>query len=108
MAVADQPAGRLEQLRQGLPDAAAAVTQVIVDNPGQFALIAAGALVAMRAAANIIRPRTPLEALALMVVLQVALPPLAMHAVSRGWLKLKVRDADGCLVPLEIPARAEG
>jgi hypothetical protein len=54
------------------------------------------------AARNIVRPKTAAEALALAVVLQVGLPVLATEAVKRGWLKFRVRDEDGCLVPLEL------
>jgi hypothetical protein len=94
--------GRAESLRQELPGAVAAITRVVADNPGQFALIAAGTMVATRAAFNLVKPRTALEALALAVVLQVGLPVLATRAIERGWLKFRTRDADGCLVPLAV------
>lgn len=91
---------RIERLRESAPRTAAGITQVIVDNPGQFALVTAGAIVITRAALRIVHPRTPLEALALFVVLQVGLPHLAMLGVEKGWLTFKVRTSDGQLVPL--------
>lgn len=97
---------RLEEFRQLAPIAACEFTQLVVDNPAQFALITAGSVVAMRAAVNIVRPRTPLQGLALMVVLQAGLPVLARTAMDRGWLRFRVRDADGNLVPL-VPGKAE-
>jgi hypothetical protein len=106
--VTGQPAaGRIEQLREQLPGTVAKVTQVVVDNPGQFALITAGTVVLYRAALNLVRPRTPLEAAALLVVLQIGLPKLAMAAVDRGWLTFRIRDADGRLIPL-ITGKVEG
>lgn len=91
---------RIERFRESAPHVAAGVAQVIVDNPGQFALVAAGTVVITRAAFRLVHPRTPLEALALFVVLQVGLPHLAMLGIEKGWLTFKVRDAEGCLVPL--------
>lgn len=97
---------RLEQLREDLPEAAANITQLVVDNPAQFALMTAGTIVIARAAFNIVRPRTLLEALALAVVLQIGLPQAALAAIDHGWLKFKVRDAHGCLVPMVSDAPA--
>lgn len=94
--------GRLDEIRDRLPAAAARFTELIVDNPAQFGLLIAGTIVVTRAAVNIVRPRTPLEAFALMVVLQIGLPLLATKALERGWLQLQVRDEDGQLVPLQI------
>jgi hypothetical protein len=91
-----------KSVTEALPEAVQRVTQVLVDNPGQFALIAAGTLVAARAAMNIVRPRTPLQALALFVVLEVGLPKAVMLAAEKGWLTFRVRDEDGQLVPLVI------
>lgn len=93
--------GPVEMFRQAAPEIVSRMTQLVVDNPGQFALIIAGSMVATRAAMNIVRPRNAAEALALMVVLQVGLPVFGLHAIRKGWLKFKVRDEDGCLVPLE-------
>lgn len=93
-------AGRADQIRHELPFMVAKVVEVVVDNPAQMALILAGGVVIGRAAANIVRPRTPLQALALMVVLQVGTPLLMSEAVKRGWIKFRVRDENGDLVPL--------
>jgi hypothetical protein len=98
--------GRIERLQRELPEVAAKVVQAVVDNPAQFALLGAGTIVATRAAMNIMRPRSAFEALALMVVLQIGLPKLALMAVERGWITFRVRDIDGNLVPL-VPGKAE-
>lgn len=94
--------GPLEQLRQRVPDVVGAMTQIVVDNPGQIALITAGSMVAAKMALNLMKPRTPAEAIALFVVLQVALPRLAWAAVEKGWLTFRIRDEDGNLIPLPI------
>jgi hypothetical protein len=92
---------RVEEFRQNLPATMERVTQLVVDNPGQFALLVAGDIVLTRVVMNLVRPRTAAEGLAVMVVLAAGLPLLAGHAVSRGWLRFRVRDEDGNLVPLE-------
>jgi hypothetical protein len=93
---------RIEQLRQGLPEAVGRMAQVVADNPGQFALILAGTVVASQVAFNLMKPRSVGQALALMIVLNVGLPKLAAAAIERGWITFRVRDADGNLVPLVI------
>ena len=90
----------LEEVRRNLPVAASRMTQLVVDNPGQFALLVAGTIVTARAAQNLVRPRTAVQALALAVILQVGMPALAMQAVRRGWVTIRIRDEDGNLVPL--------
>jgi hypothetical protein len=97
---------RIAAAAQRLPGIAKNFTQVVVDNPGQFAMVAAGTIVLTRAAVNLVRPRGPLEALALMVFLQLAIPRAAMAAVDRGWITFRVRTPDGRLVPL-VPAHEE-
>ena len=92
---------RLGELRQRAPAAASALTQFAVDNPAPLALMAAGDLVLARILINLVRPRTPAEALALMTVLIAGLPAMNMLAVRKGWLRLRVRDEDGRLVLLE-------
>lgn len=101
VAVPEPLEGRIERLRGELPGVVGQVTQVLVDNPKAFLLIGAGTVVATRAAVNIVRPRTAMEALALFVLLQMGLPMLASQAMQRGWLQLRVRDDEGHLVPLE-------
>jgi len=96
-----EPVTRLEVIRRTLPGVAADVTELVVDNPATFAVIAASSLVATRVAVRIVRPRNLLEALALVLVLELTLPRLALVAVDRGWLPpIRVRDASGRLVPL--------
>jgi hypothetical protein len=99
-------ASPLERFRLALPEAAGKAAQIVADNPGQFALLMAGTVVLTRVAARIVRPRTPLESVALMIVLQVGLPQLAMTAMARGWLKFRLRDDDGNLISF-IPGEVE-
>lgn len=96
--------GGLRRRADRLPELARATVQLAVDNPAQVGLVVAGSIVATRAALNIVRPRTPLEALALFVVLQVGVPVLATKAIEHGWLSLRVRDEAGRLVPLRPDA----
>lgn len=93
---------RFDDARQAAPAAAAAAVQVIVDNPAQFAVMTAATIVLARTAVRVMRPRSALELLALMVVLEVTLPRLAMAAIDRGWMTIRIRDVDGRLVPLGL------
>lgn len=86
--------------REHAPVAAAALTQLAVDNPGQLALMAAGSIVIAKVLVNAVRPRTLLEALATIVVADAAAVLLARKALDKGVIRLRVRDADGALVPL--------
>lgn len=94
--------GPAARLLQRLPGAVGGITQVIVDNPGQFALVTAASIVLTRAAVNLVRPRTAIEGLALLVLLQLLLPRLATAAVEHGWITFRIRTPDGRLVPLII------
>ncbi len=96
------PARRFDNLLQRLPGGMSAMTQIIVDNPGQIALFTAATIVITRAVVNLVRPRTAVEGLALLVVLELALPRLAMAAVEHGWITFRIRTPDGRLVPLVI------
>jgi len=100
---APEAGGLLEEYRRALPLAVGKMTELVVDNPGQFVILAAGTVVLTKTALNIVRPRTAVQALALAVVLQAGIPVLGMQAVRRGWLRFRVRDDHGCLVPLERP-----
>ena len=93
---------RVETVRTTLPHVAAVATQLVVDNPVQFGLVAAGSLVLARAAVNIVKPRTPLEFLALLCVLEFASPLLIRKAMDTGLLKFRIRDESGQLVPLAV------
>lgn len=102
MSTGEGSQSRIENYRREIPKTVTAMTQVVVDNPGQFALMTAGAFVIGSAARNIVKPKSAVEALALAVVLQVGLPALAVRAAERGWIKLRVRDQHGCLIPLAV------
>lgn len=86
---------RLAELREAAPDAAAAVVRAVADNPGQMVLICAASMVAARAAGNLVRPRTGIQALALCVVLSAGMGKLTTVAIDRGWIDFRVRGADG-------------
>ena len=92
---------RLDDARRQAPAAAAAAAQLVVDNPAQFAVLTAAAIVLTKTAFRIVRPRSLLEAAALLLVLEVAAPRLVTAAIDRGWVTIRIRDAHGCLVPLE-------
>jgi hypothetical protein len=89
----------VERARRRVPEAVRDVTQVVVDNPGQVAVVFAGTVVLTRVLANLMRPRGPLEFLALAVTCQVAGTFLAARAVDAGLLRFRVRGPDG-----ELPA----
>jgi hypothetical protein len=90
---------RLGELRNAAPEAVSRAARIIVDNPGQMAVMAAACIVAAQVAGNVMRPRTAVQAVALAIVLQVGMGKLAAAAVERGWLEFKIRDDDGHLVP---------
>jgi hypothetical protein len=89
---------QLEEFRRELPGAVARITEFVVDNPGQVALIAAGTIVLAAAARNIVKPKTVTEMLALQVMLTAAGPVIAHQVITRGWLTFRVRDASGALI----------
>lgn len=89
----------VEQARRRVPEAVREITQVVVDNPGQVAVIFAGTVVMTRVVANLMRPRGPLEFLALAITCQAAGTFLAAKAVDAGLLRFRVRGPDG-----ELPA----
>ena len=99
-----------ERIRQRLPEAVKTVTQLVVDNPGQVAVTVAGSMVLTRVLANAMRPRTAIEALALLIVCEVGGIWLAAKAMDAGILRFRVRDAGGRLVPFDpfAPGRAGG
>lgn len=85
----------VESLRRAVPQTVKEVTQVVVDNPGQVAVVFAGTVVMTRVLANLMRPRGPLELLALMITCQVAGTYLATRAVDAGLLRFRLRGPDG-------------
>lgn len=93
---------RLEQGRRQVPRVIGDMAQIVVDNPGQFVLVGSGVVVFTKVMANAMRPRTPLQALALFVVCHAGSMVLLRKAMEAGLLRFRVRDEDGNLVPLEI------
>lgn len=94
----------LRDMTAALPEAARMATEIVVDNPVSCALLASTVILAPRVALRLVRPRTPLEALALAVVLQFGLTYGLGKAVTSGLLPIRVRDHHGCLHRIgEIP-----
>lgn len=89
--------GWLSRPAQALPGAARDMTQFVVDNPAQSVVLVSGAIVLTRALANIVRPRNPLEALALLFVSEALCIGGAAAVVRSGLMPLRARDADGCV-----------
>ena len=94
----------VEQARRRVPEAVKDVVQVAVDNPGQIAVVVAGSVVMTRVMANLMKPRGPLEFLALMLTCQVAGTYLAAKTVDAGLLRLRLRGDDGEFLP-PLPGR---
>lgn len=76
---------------------------MIVDNPAPMILVVAGSIVTTKILANLMKPRGLAEVLALMLVADVLCAGGAAWLTEKGYLQWKVRDADGCLVPLFDP-----
>lgn len=89
----------VEQARRRVPEVVRDVVQVAVDNPGQVAVVFAGSVVMTRVLANLMRPRGPLEFLALVITAQAAGTYLAARAVDAGLLRFRLRGPDGELLP---------
>lgn len=87
---------RLEDVREQLPGAARIATQFAVDNAGPVAVTVCGMLVLNQLAFRAVRPRTPVQALALGVLLYAAEPVLVEQLVKRGVIHFTIRDAHGC------------
>jgi hypothetical protein len=85
----------VEQVRRRIPETVKDMAQVVVDNPGQVAVVAAGGMVLTRVMANLMRPRGPLEFLAMTLTCQVVGTFLAIKAVDAGLLRFRVRGPDG-------------
>jgi hypothetical protein len=96
---------RGERIRRTVPELAARMTQLVVDNPWQVALLLAGAITVTTAARNIVRPRTALEALALAAVLEAGCVYGTGYVITAGVIPFRVRDEHGELVPAAEHAR---
>lgn len=89
----------IEQMRRNIPKTVGDAVQVVVDNPAQVAVVFAGGVVMTRVLANLMRPRGPLELLALMITCQAAGMLLGAKAVDAGLLRFRLRGADGEFLP---------
>lgn len=87
---------RLDEVRDRLPGAASVATRFALDNAGPVAITLAGMLVLNQLAYRAVRPRTPVQALALAVVLIAAEPVMVQELVKRRVLKFTVRCHAGC------------
>lgn len=93
---------RGDRIRRTLPELAARMTELVVDNPWQIALLLAGAITVTAAARNVVRPRTALEALALAAVLEAGCAYGTSYVITAGVIPFKVRDEHGELVPAAV------
>ena len=90
--------GQLAQLREDLPGAAKVMTQFVVDNPVGVSITIAGTLVVSRIAFNAVKPRSALQGVALLVVLNALTPWLLKQAIEHGVISFKLRDGEGGFV----------
>jgi hypothetical protein len=93
----------LAAARQNAPETARQLVQLAADNPGQMAVLVSGAYLAGGVAARIVRPRGPLELAALLLVLNAGIGYALPRLLASGVIRLKVRDAHGCLHDLHDP-----
>ena len=94
-----RPRGQLAQLREDLPDGMKAMTQFVLDNPVGVGVTVAGTLVLSRIAFNAVKPRTAVQGVALLVVLEFVAPWLLKQAIGHGVISFKLRDGEGGFVP---------
>lgn len=80
---------------RALPVAAHDFTQFVVDNPAQSVALVSGSIVLTRVLVNLVRPRNPIEALALLVVIEALSVAGVVTIVKKGWMPFKIRDDDG-------------
>ena len=90
--------GELARLREDLPDGMKYVTQFVLDNPVGVGVTVAGTLVISRIGFNLVKPRTAVQGVALLVVLQFVAPWLLRQAVERGVISFRLRDGEGGFV----------
>lgn len=83
---------QLAAAREAAPEAARRLVEVIADNPGQCAVLAAGGYVAAALAVRALRPRGLLDLLALAIVLDAAAGWAAGALIESGVITLRIRD----------------
>lgn len=93
-------ATRLDTVRRELPGGMAAATQLVLDNPGSFAVGLSGGIVLGKILLNLVKPRTITEALAVVIMTGWGTGFATRYAMDHGYLTFKYRDADGQLVSL--------
>lgn len=91
---------RVQEWREDLAAGFVQAAAVVADNPGQTAMLLAGTVVVTRAAVNLVRPRTPFQALCLMLVLNVGITKAAVIAAERGVMTWYTRDENGDRIPI--------
>lgn len=95
----DARADARADVRRAVPEVVRQVAQVVMDNPGQCALLIAAALTAAAAARNLVRPRTLAEAIALFVVLDAGCSYGAAKLIEHQVITFRIRGPGGELVP---------
>ena len=89
---------QLAQLREELPDGMKYVTQFVLDNPVGVGVTVAGTLVVSRIGFNLVKPRSAVQGVALLVVLNMLTPWLLKQAIERGVISFRLRDGEGGFV----------
>jgi hypothetical protein len=86
------------RLRSELPEGMKALTEFVVDNPVQVSVTVAGMVVVSRIGFNLVKPRTAVQGVALLLVLNVLSPWLVKQAIERGVISFRLRDGEGGFV----------
>lgn len=97
---------RMDEVRQKLPEVTARVVEVLADNPAQCGLIISGSFCVARIYGHLVRPRTPIQILMTTAMAYATSMYLVKEARRRGLLVIRVRDENGCLVPVDELERA--
>jgi hypothetical protein len=91
---------RIEEVREQLPETIGAMVRFVTDNPRQCAVTLGGMIVLDKILINLVRPRTAIEALAVMAVAPLLSAAVMKKAMDSGIIDFQVRDCHGCLVSL--------
>lgn len=86
---------RAAVLRRELPGAVSKAAEIVVDNPMSTALALSGAIVGARVLDRLIKPQTPLMALAGGLVTYAVLGYCMREAIDRGIVDFRLRDGNG-------------
>ena len=92
---------KLDETREKLPEAIGEIARIVIDNPVQFAAIGAGSWVTASILMNLVKPRGIVGCASTGFIAYLASLFIMTEAKKRGLLVIRVRDENGCLVPLK-------